>query len=178
MIQKYYQKLLKLDPHTTVDPHNPRRIIRALEVCMATKQPWSTLQQKKEPLFNVLQIGIKVPRKELYRRIDARVKKMMKQGLVEETKKLIKKYPLSLPALSGIGYREVAELLASSAGRSPFVKSIIPKIQFRTHAYARRQMTWFRKDAKIHWITSTSLLPIYLLIARRLYPKKRPSRLS
>ncbi len=202
ILQKYYQRLLKLDPEATkmIDPLNPRRIIRALEVCLArqkllkqhlggqaTKKPWSTTQQKGEPLFNVLKIGLKLPRQELYKKIDQRVEKMFKNGLIEETKKLIKKYPLSLPAMSGIGYQEVGSMLGSptsqGSGTSPkfsaqsapykgekspyfpllqrgikgdFI-SAISKIQFRTHAYARRQMTWFRKEKNVRWIKTGNM---------------------
>jgi tRNA dimethylallyltransferase len=113
VLKPYYQKLLKFDPEAAqfVQKDNPRRIIRALEVCLTAKKPFSQLRKKGKPLFNALQIGIKIPRKKLYERIDQRVDAMMKQGLVRETKRLTRKYPSSLPSMSGIGYKEIGECL-------------------------------------------------------------------
>ncbi|MFA5413141.1 MAG: tRNA (adenosine(37)-N6)-dimethylallyltransferase MiaA [Patescibacteria group bacterium] len=149
-LAKWYKKLLKLDPGAVkvVDAKNPRRIIRALEVCLATGQPFSKLREKGEPLFDVLQIGINLPRKKLYENIDQRVEQMIKEGLVNETKKLLKKYSPSLPSMSGIGYKEIGEHLS---GKDDLAEAV-QKIKFRTHAYARRQMTWFRRDKRIRWI--------------------------
>jgi len=111
--EKWYKKLLKLDPGAAeaVDKNNPRRIIRALEVCLATGQPFSKLRKKGEPLFDVLQIGIDIPREKLYKKIDQRVEQMIKEGLAGETKKLLKKYSPDLPSMSGIGYKEMGEFL-------------------------------------------------------------------
>ncbi|MFA5128814.1 MAG: tRNA (adenosine(37)-N6)-dimethylallyltransferase MiaA [Patescibacteria group bacterium] len=149
-IAKWYKKLLKLDPGAAeaVDANNPRRIIRALEVCLATGKQFSKLREKGEPLFDVLQIGINVPRQKLYENIDRRVEKMIKDGLVNETKKLLKKYNPNLPSMSGIGYKEIGEYLL---GKQDLVEAA-QKIKYRTHAYARRQMTWFRRDKRIKWI--------------------------
>lgn len=149
-LAKWYKKLLKLDPGAArvVDAKNPRRIIRALEVCLATGQPFSKLREKGEPLFDVLQIGIDLPRKKLYENIDGRVEQMINDGLVSETKKLLKKYSPNLPSMSGIGYKEIGEYLCGDYG----LAEAIQKIKYRTHAYARRQMTWFRRDKRIKWI--------------------------
>ncbi len=154
---KWYKKLLKLDPGAAkvVDAQNPRRIIRALEVCLATGQPFSKLREKGETLFDVLQIGINLPRRKLYENIDQRVEQMIKEGLVFETKKLLKKYNPALPSMSGIGYKEIGEYLSQKVGESETQKELggaVQKIKFRTHAYARRQMTWFRRDKRIMWI--------------------------
>lgn len=145
-----YKWLLKLDPQAkgVVDARNPRRIIRAIEVCLATGKPFTALQRQGEPLFEVLELGINIPREELYKRIDRKVLEMYKEGLLKETKKLLKKYSPSTPAMSGIGYKEAGEHLAGKI--SP--EEAITKTQLRTHAYARRQLTWFRKDKKIKWI--------------------------
>ncbi len=149
-LAKWYKKLLKLDPGAAlvVDANNPRRIIRALEVCLATGRPFSNLREKGEPLFDVLQIGINIPRPKLYKNIDKRVEQMIKDGLVSETKKLLKKYNHNLPSMSGIGYKEMGEYLG---GKYDLVEAA-QKIKYRTHAYARRQMTWFRRDKRIKWI--------------------------
>jgi tRNA dimethylallyltransferase len=157
-IKEYYKWLLKLDPGAKdlVSPENPRRIIRALEVCLATHQPFSKLRERGEPLFDVLQIGIDMPRKKLYERIDERADKMIEDGLISETKKLLKKYNPKVPSMSGIGYKEIGEFLSKKTKdkkqKNFLLKEAAQKIKFRTHAYARRQMTWFRKDKRIKWI--------------------------
>jgi tRNA dimethylallyltransferase len=149
-LEKWYKKLLKLDPGAAkaVDKKNPRRVIRALEICLATGQPFSKFRKKGEPLFNVLQIGLSVSREKLYENIDRRVEQMVEDGLVSETKKLLKKYSPNLPSMSGIGYKEIGDYLRGDYG----LPEAIQKIKYRTHAYARRQMTWFRRDKRIKWI--------------------------
>ncbi len=149
-LAKWYKKLLKLDPGAAkvVDKNNPRRIIRALEVSLATGKPFSKLREKGKPIFDVLQLGIDVPRGKLYKKIDARADEMIKNGLVEEAKKLLKKYKPNLPSMSGIGYKEIGDHLNGVYG----LNDAAQKIKFRTHAYARRQMTWFRRDKRIKWI--------------------------
>ncbi len=160
VLEKWYKKLLKLDPEAihVVDPKNPRRIIRALEVCLATHQPFSRLRQKGKPLFDVLQIGIAMPREKLYKRIDRRVDWMIKNGLIEETKELLKRYDSTLPSMSGIGYKEIGEFLnqkpKTKNQKHKLLNEKIQEIKWRTHAYARRQMTWFRKDKRIKWMKS------------------------
>jgi len=92
-IEHLWQRLIKLDPEAEqfVQPKNPRRIIRALEVCLTTKQSFSRLRGKGAPLFDVLKIGISRPRQELYQGINQRVEQMIKDGLIEETEQLTKK---------------------------------------------------------------------------------------
>ena len=145
-----WQKLIKLDPNATsfVEKQNPRRIIRALEVCLKTKKPFSQLRQKKECLFNVLQIGIKLNKKELVQKINQRIEQMIKQGLVEEVKDLVKKYPSDISALKTIGYQEIISYLQNKIS----LEEAIDLIKKNTRQYARRQMTWFKKDKTIKWI--------------------------
>lgn len=144
------KKLKKLDPVTAknIDPHNKRRIIRALEVCLKTKKRFSQLKKKGRPLFDILQIGLRVSRLNLYKKINQRVEKMIKNGLVDEVKKLLKKYPFSLPSLSGIGYREIISYLQGKITLS----QAIEEIKKNTRRLAKRQMTWFKKDKRIIWI--------------------------
>lgn len=156
-LAKWYKKLLRLDPGAAkvVDKNNPRRIIRALEVCLSTGKPFSKSRERGEQLFDVLQIGIDLPREKLYKQIDARVEQMIKDGLIDETKKLLKKHKPSLPSMSGIGYKEIGGYLSQKVRKSESQKvfnEAVQKIKFRTHAYARRQMTWFRRDKRIKWI--------------------------
>lgn len=144
-------RLLKnFDPKSaeTVDFNNKRRIIRALEVCILSGAPFSEQQKKGEPMYEFLQIGIEVPRAELYERINKRVDDMMKLGLLKEVEGLLKqRYNWSLPSLSGIGYVQF---------RGYFEKqySLDQAIEFLkrdSRRYAKRQMTWFKRDERIKW---------------------------
>jgi len=148
---KLYQELVKIDPVAAkkIDPHNTRRIIRALEVYKANKTPASQLQRKKEPAFQTLIIGLTTDRAELYRRIDTRVDKMINQGLVAEVEKIVNMgYNLNLPAMSGIGYKQIGMFLNGELT----LAAAIQKIKFETHRFVRHQYSWFRlSDKRIHW---------------------------
>lgn len=149
-LKSLYAELLKLDPDAegVVDPHNPRRVIRALEVCFITGKPFTALKSKGKPLYNVLELGIASTKEELYKRIDKRVEEMFRSGLIEETKNLLKKYSETSPSMSGIGYKEVGEYLNGKID----LKTAIERTKFRTHAYAKRQLTWFKRDKHINWL--------------------------
>lgn len=150
-LAKVYKKLLSLDPKAKefVQPENPRRIIRALEVCLTTGKPFSSLRKKTRLPFKVLQIGIKLSREIFYQRIDKRVDKMIKQGLVNEVKKLHKKsYSWNLPSMSGIGYKQIGLYLRKRID----LEEAICLIKRDTRRFSRRQMTWFKRDKKIKWI--------------------------
>lgn len=156
-IEKLWAKLMKLDPNAEkfVQRQNKRRIIRALEVCIKTGKPFSSFQKKGEPKYNFLQIGIKVERDKLYKRIDKRVNQMIDDGLIKEVKKLNKKYSQDKPAMSGIGYGEFRGKL-NKIKDEKVLAEIIQNIKFHTHQYARRQMSWFKRDEKIKWIEKYS----------------------
>ena len=142
--------LRRLDPSMlrTIDARNRRRVIRALEVMILTGETWTGKRAHGKPFFDVLQIGIDLPRRELYARIDERVRRQIDSGLVDEVRHLLKKYPSMLPSLSAIGYREI---VCSLSGEITLPEAIA-RIQFATHAYVRRQLTWFRKDKRIKWV--------------------------
>jgi len=148
---KLYQKLMKVDPLAAqrIDPRNVRRTIRALEVYKTTGVPFSQLQNKQAPLFDVLIVGLTADRAELYRRIDQRVDEMMKQGLVAEVKRLVDMdYSFNLPAMSGIGYKQIVAFLRGELT----LETAIQQIKFETHRFARHQYAWFRlKDNRIKW---------------------------
>jgi len=148
---KLYQKLVKVDPLAAqrIDPRNVRRTIRALEVYKTTGVPFSQLQNKQAPLFDVLIVGLTADRAELYRRIDQRVDEMMKQGLVTEVKRLVDMgYDFNLPAMSGIGYQQIGMFLNGEL----VLETAIQRIKFETHRFARHQYAWFRlKDNRIKW---------------------------
>jgi tRNA dimethylallyltransferase len=145
-----YKKLQELDPESAekIDPRNKRRVVRALEYTLLNEKPFSTQQKKKNPQFKTLIIGIDVPRETLYAKVDARVEQMIKDGLVEEVRNLIKIYPADLPALNTIGYKEIINYLQ---GHTDLV-SAKEKIKTNTHAYIRKQDTWFRRNKDVKWV--------------------------
>ncbi len=146
-----YQELVRVDPVAArkIDPRNIRRVIRALEVCRYTEVPFSQLRQKETPLFNALIIGLTADRVELYRRIDLRVDEMIERGLVEEVKKLVNMgYNFHLPAMSGIGYKQIGMFLRGELT----LALAIQQIKYETHRFVRHQYNWFRlKDKRIQW---------------------------
>jgi len=148
---KLYQQLMEVDPVAgqRIDPRNVRRVIRALEVHRSTQIPFSQLQHKKAPPFNILIIGLTANRAELYRRVDLRVDEMIEQGLVEEVRKLVNMgYDTNLPAMLGIGYKQIAMFLRGEL----ILPAAIQQIKFETHRFVRHQYNWFRlNDDRIHW---------------------------
>lgn len=146
-----YSKLQKLDPKAAenIDPRNVRRVMRALEVTMLTGEPFSSQKRKRKPIYDALIIGIKTDRDTLYSKIDARVDKMITEGLVEEVRKLIQRYNQNLPAFNTIGYREIIDYINGKQT----LKVAIEKIKNNTHAYVRKQDTWFSHDKNIYWVT-------------------------
>ena len=146
-----YEELQAKDPAAAskIDPHNVRRVIRALEVIQATGIPFSRLQKRQPPPFPTLLIGLTTNREDLYRRIDDRVDQMMKQGLMEEVKSLLERgYSPSLPSMSSMGYKQVGKYLRGELGLS----AAIEETKFETHRFARHQYAWFRlQDRRIYW---------------------------
>ena len=146
-----YQELMEVDPVSAqrIDQLNVRRVIRALEVYKSTETPFSQLQHKKAPPFNTLIIGLTADRGELYHRIDSSVDEMLKQGLIGEVKKLMNMgYDSNLPAMSGIGYKQIGLFLRGELT----LASATQQIKFETHRFARHQYNWFQlKDDRIQW---------------------------
>ncbi len=146
-----YRKLLLLDPGVAglVQPRNLRRIVRALEVIFATGRPFSQQRTKHPPPYRILILGLWRPREELYRRIDERIDAMLRAGWLDEVRRLLAQgYGPELPAMSGIGY---AELAAYLQGRMTWEEAV-GQIRKRTRQFVRRQANWFRRsDPRIHW---------------------------
>jgi len=136
-----------------IDPRNIRRVVRALEIYYSTGQPPSELQRKRGPDFPILVIGLTQERSQLYRRIDERADEMIKRGLVEEVRELLKKgYSPLLPSMSGVGYRQAVELIR---GEMTLLEAV-DKMKHETHRLARHQYAWFRlNDSRIHWFGVT-----------------------
>jgi tRNA dimethylallyltransferase len=143
------QELKKLDPdyYQVVDLQNPNRILRALEVCMMTGKPYSSFRIRniKPRNFNITKIGLDRPRVELFERIEKRVDQMIAAGLVEEVKSLDKFRTLN--SLNTVGYKEIFCYLDGNCS----LTEAISKIKINTRRYAKRQLTWFKKDNAITW---------------------------
>jgi tRNA dimethylallyltransferase len=152
-IESLLKKLKEVDPetHNKIDKKNPRRIIRALEVYYLTGQPISQLQKEKhhKPDFDNLIFGLQWDRKKLYERINQRVDEMIKVGLVDEVKEIVNKFGEDVNVvLQTVGYREVIDYLK---GKTTY-NEMIELIKRNTRRYAKRQLTWFRKDKNIQWM--------------------------
>lgn len=147
------EQLRELDPITyeEIDLSNGQRVIRALEVCLYTGQPFSSFKTRrfKERNFDIEKIGLTRPREELYARIDARVLRMMEEGLEEEARSLLPYR--DLPALQTVGYREMFDCFDGKQDLDTTVRLI----QRNTRHYAKRQLTWWRRDPDIRWIKAT-----------------------
>jgi tRNA dimethylallyltransferase len=139
-----YAQLQALDPLAATQIHatNVRRVIRALEVCLSTGQPFSQLRQAHPLTFAPVVVWLTCDTPTLYARIDARVDAMLQAGLPDEVLRLRDMgYGWELPAMSGIGYREFQPWCAGTADMA----AVAERIKFNTHAFARRQATWFRR---------------------------------
>ncbi len=154
--QALQRELAAVDPEAAsrIDPRNVRRLVRALEVYRVTGRPISAWRERNAPDFDSLIIGLRCERRELYRRIDARVEGMLAAGLLEETRGLLAQgYRPDLPALSGIGYRQVCQHLAGELS----LEEAAQRAKTETHRLARMQHTWFRADdARIRWLDVTA----------------------
>lgn len=151
-----HARLARLDPNAASHIHttNVRRIVRALEVCIGTGAPFSSLTAKAELTFEPVVVWLEMPTAELYQRIDARVDAMVAHGLVAEVDTLVSAgYGWELPAMSGIGYRELQPYLAGECS----LVAAVQRIKFDTHAFARRQSTWFRRFTTIKHTTPCTI---------------------
>jgi tRNA dimethylallyltransferase len=153
-------KILDPEYYNQVDLANPKRIMRALEVCLTTGKPYSSLRvnQQKPRHFNIVKIGIHRQREKLYEIINQRVDLMIENGLLEEAKEL---YPYKeLNSLNTVGYKE----LFAYFDKELTLEEAITKIKVNSRRYAKRQLTWFRKDENIHWFNADEKDLIYSFI--------------
>jgi tRNA dimethylallyltransferase len=150
-----YRELKEIDPDAadSIDPRNIRRVIRALEVSGQANMPFSRLKNKQGSPYDTLITGLTAERQELYRRIDLRVDDMIERGLVDEVQKLVKMgYGPGLPAMSGIGYKQILMYLGGELS----LESAVYQIKTETHRLVRRQYNWFRlTDERIRWLDIT-----------------------
>lgn len=145
--------LSQKDPQAAekIHPNNVRRVIRALEVCKVTGKTFTLVNEesKREALFDALVFGIDTDRETLYKRIDKRVDVMMEKGLLDEVKSLCESgVGKDTTAMQAIGYKELLEYID---GKEPLVDAV-EKIKQESRRYAKRQMTWFRRNKDIHWV--------------------------
>lgn len=155
--------LRKLDPEhwEIVDRKNPRRVLHALEICIQTKKTYTSFRSNttKERPFNIIKIGLNRDRNELYDRINQRVLNMIDEGMIKEALRVYPKRTLN--SLNTVGYKEMFEYLD---GLTTLDEAIF-KIQSNTRKYARKQLTWYKKDDDLQWFNPDNVEEILKYIS-------------
>ena len=150
-LESLCEQLKQLDPehYDTVDKKNPRRVVHALEICMMTGRTYTSFRKNKHKQrpFNIIKIGLKREREELYDRINSRVDTMIEQGLLDEARLLLTHRNLN--ALNTVGYKEMFTHLDGIWS----LEEAIERMKGNTRRYARKQITWFKKDPLINWFS-------------------------
>ena len=149
-LESLCEELRRLDPehYETVDRHNPRRVLHALEICHMTGKTYTSFRrnERKERPFRIVKIVLTRPRDIIYERINARVDQMMADGLLEEARRL---YPLRhLNALNTVGYKEMFAYLDGTWS----LEEAVERMKGNTRRYARKQLTWFKRDPEVTWV--------------------------
>ncbi len=157
-LEKLYKEAQEIDPQAMekISPNDKKRILRVLEIYKATgknKTEQEKESRKKEVKYDYKVFAINWDRAVLYERINKRVDNMIEQGLIEEVKKLLEKYNQFPTAMQGLGYKEVVEYLQGDTSK----EEMIEKIKMETRRYAKRQITWFKKNKQTIWIGSKDL---------------------
>lgn len=165
-IEKLQEELKQVDPNyfNEVDIYNKQRVIRALEIYRGSGSPFSQFRNNnlnKRP-FNIIKIGLELPRKEMYDRINQRVDIMINEGLIEEAKSLFRLKELN--ALQTVGYRELFDFFEEKIS----LDFAIEEIKKNTRRFAKRQMTWFKKDKTVTWFSPKDEQPIIEFINSKL----------
>ena len=155
-------RLAELDARAAaeIDPRNVRRLIRALEVCLATGEPFSTQRTKHQVPYRMYVLGLTMPRTELYARIDARIEDMIAEGLVQEVRRLVQSgHHWDLPAMSALGYRQIGGYLRGEYGLGEAVRLI----KRDTRRLVRQQSSWFSAhDSSIVWYEANKTDPEFI----------------
>lgn len=158
------EELRQLDPihYEFVDKNNPRRVVHALEICHMTGKTYTSFRTNKikERPFQIIKIGLNLPREVLYQRINQRVLNMIQEGWVEEALKVYPKRELN--SLHTVGYRELFDYLDGLYT----LDEAIEKIQSNTRRYMRKQLTWFKRDQKIRWFSPNNIEEIINYISK------------
>jgi tRNA dimethylallyltransferase len=145
------ERLRALDPISAerIDPKNLRRIIRALEVCILSGQPFSAQRGRQPPPYRALEIGLTMDRELLYTRLDKRIDHMMERGLLDEVSALARRgYAWTLPSMSGLGYAQLGAFLRGDVS----LDEAVAAIKRDTRGFVRRQYTWFRRHGSLTWL--------------------------
>jgi tRNA dimethylallyltransferase len=166
-----HRVLVRLDPPSAarIHPNDAAKLMRAVEVCLALQRPMSdvlaTEAEAKDPLtgFRILRIGLNPPREQLYESLNQRAEAMFTAGLVEETRGLLARYG-PVKALDSLGYRQAVEVLNGALSE----EAAITAAQQGHRNYAKRQMTWFRREPEVHWFHSFGDEPGVHRMAREL----------
>ena len=149
-----YNLLVSIDEESAKKTHenNRKRVLRALEIYYSTGKKKSDIEkgQKHIPLYDVTFIGLNLSREELYQRIDKRVDQMIDEGLFDEVKNLLKKYPKDLKSFQAIGYKEIIQGIDENKTKD----EIIQEIKKASRNYAKRQITYFKNQMNVHWINN------------------------
>ncbi len=146
-----YNYLQSIDPcyAATISPNDQKRIVRAIEVYQLTDQPFSALQTKSQHTYRLAVVGLYLEREQLYHRINLRVEQMLAGGLIKEVTLLRDKgYNFNHNSMQALGYKQVLSYLEGFLSK----EEMIDEIKRETRRYAKRQLTWFRKDPRISWI--------------------------
>ncbi|HOI27003.1 MAG TPA: tRNA (adenosine(37)-N6)-dimethylallyltransferase MiaA [Paludibacteraceae bacterium] len=165
-IANMWAELKLLDPEyaNVVDPKNYKRIIHALEICLISGKPYSSIRkdQQKERNFDIIKIGLEMPREELYARINQRVENMMAEGLLEEAQSL---YPhRDLNALNTVGYKELFNYF-DGEWTLDYARDMIKQ---NTRHYAKKQLSWFHRDTEINWFHPSAKEEVIQFIENRI----------
>lgn len=170
-LERLCAELKILDPeyYDIVDKKNPKRVIHALEICYMTGQTYTSFRtsQTKERPFNIIKVGLRREREELYARINKRVDIMMEDGLLEEAKSVYQYKNLN--SLNTVGYKEMFKYL-DGEWELPFA---IEKIKQNSRIYSRKQVTWFKRDTDITWFHPDDTDNIMSFIEERLNADKK-----
>ena len=148
-LERLCEELQRLDPdyYEIVDRKNPKRVVHALEICTMTGKTYTSFRKREKKIrpFRIIKIGLNRDREELYHRINIRVDQMMQQGLLKEAENVYRLKDLN--ALNTVGYKEIFNYLE---GRWP-LEEAVERIKGNTRRYARKQLTWYKKDPNILW---------------------------
>ncbi|MGD1993897.1 MAG: tRNA (adenosine(37)-N6)-dimethylallyltransferase MiaA [Anaerolineae bacterium] len=157
--QALHDRLAALDPQAAerIDHRNVRRVVRALEVCIATGRPFSAQRTRIPPPYRILQVGLTMDREALYGRIDARLEAMIEVGLPEEVRRLVAAgYDWDLPAMSGLGYSQFRPYFEGKTT----MDEVVAEIQSDTRSFVRHQYNWFRPNSpNIVWFDVSQIKP-------------------
>ncbi|MBO5466741.1 MAG: tRNA (adenosine(37)-N6)-dimethylallyltransferase MiaA [Prevotella sp.] len=165
-LERLCEELRLLDPeyYNIVDKKNTRRVIHGLEICYQTGKTYTSYRKKikKERPFKIIKIALDRPREELYNRINLRVDQMIDEGLVEEARTLYCHKDLN--ALNTVGYKEIFEYLDNKCT----IEEAIERIKGNTRKYARKQLTWFKRDPNVKWLNADDYQGVMEYISQQL----------